>query len=116
MSVIDRAEARMSGQPVCEPCAIGFQVAASIAASRAGDTTRSERYLARAQKVSSRWPGGGWHGAVLEARAELVTAEGRFDDAARLFEQAAATFERAGQPLDAGRCRANAVLQGPLPT
>jgi DNA-binding SARP family transcriptional activator/tetratricopeptide (TPR) repeat protein len=116
MSVVDRAEARMSGQPVCEPCAIGFQVAASIAASRAGDTARSERYLTRAQKVSSRWPGGGWHGAVLEARAELAAAKGRLVDAARLFEQAAATFERAGQPLDAARCRANAVSSRLLPT
>jgi DNA-binding SARP family transcriptional activator/tetratricopeptide (TPR) repeat protein len=116
MSVVDRAEARMSGQPVCEPCAIGFYVAASIAASRAADTARSERYLTRAQQVSSRWPGGGWHGAVLEARAELAVAEGRVDDAARLFEQAAATFEGAGQPLDAGRCRANAVSSRLLPT
>jgi len=116
MSVVERAEARMSGLSVCEPCAIGFYVAASIAASRVADTPRSERYLTRAHRVSSRWPGGGWHGAVLEARAELAVAEGRLDTAGNLFEQAAATFEGAGQPLDADRCRANASSARPLPT
>lgn len=105
MTVVDRAEARMSDQPLCEPCAMGFFVAAATATARAGDLVRAHGYLARAERVSAHWPGGGWHAAVLEARAAVTAAEGDADAATRLLEQAAATFDRAGQRLDAERCR-----------
>ncbi len=108
MTLVERAEARMSDHPVCQPCTIGFYVAAAIAASRAADIIRAKEYIAKAEEVSARWPGGGWHAAVLESRAELAAGEGRRDDASRLFAQAAAGFDQAGQPLDAGRCRAAA--------
>jgi DNA-binding SARP family transcriptional activator/tetratricopeptide (TPR) repeat protein len=104
-NVIERAEGRMRDHPVCQPCSIGFYLAASIAASRASDIARAKEYLIKAERVSARWAGGGWHAAVLEARAELAAAEGRLDDAARLLGQAAAGFDRAEQPLDAERCR-----------
>ena len=105
MSAVERAEARMSDHPVCQPCSIGFYVAASIAASRVSDIALAKKYLIKAETVSARWSGGGWHAAVLECRAELAAAEGRPDDAGRLFNQAASSFDRAGQPLDAERCR-----------
>jgi DNA-binding SARP family transcriptional activator/tetratricopeptide (TPR) repeat protein len=106
MSVVEHGEARMAGHPVCQPCSIGFYVAASIAASRAGDLVAAKDYLATADRVSARWPGGSWHAAVTECRAELARAGSRPDDAARLYDQAADGFDRAGQPLDAQRCRA----------
>lgn len=106
MSMVDAAEARMSGHPVCQPCAIGFYLAASVAASRAVQLERAREYLLQGEGVSARWSGGGWHAAVLESRAELAAAEGRAVDAARLFAQAADRFELAGQPVDARRCRA----------
>lgn len=109
MNVVERAEARMAGQPLCESCAIGFFVAAAIAAAGAGEVATARRYVQRAEQVSHQWPGGGWHAAVLEARAALAAAEGDADGAARLREQAAAGFERAGQPLDAVRCRVAAA-------
>jgi DNA-binding SARP family transcriptional activator/ATP/maltotriose-dependent transcriptional regulator MalT len=106
VGVVERAEARMADYPVCQPCSVGFYVAASIAASRVGDVVRAKDYLAKAERVSARWPGGAWHAAVIECRAALAQAELRDDDAARLYDQAAVTFDRAGQPLDAARCRA----------
>ena len=105
MAVIEVAETRMNGLPVCQPCSIGFYLAASIAASRGSDLARAREYLLTGEGVSARWSGGGWHAAVLESRAELAAAERRADDAPRLFEQAASGFDRAGQPLDARRCR-----------
>jgi DNA-binding SARP family transcriptional activator/tetratricopeptide (TPR) repeat protein len=108
MSVVARGEARMADHPVCQPCSIGFSVAASIAASRAGDLVLAKEYLATAERVCARWPGGGWYAAVMECRAELARAERRPDDAARLYDQAASGFDRAGQPLDAQRCRSAA--------
>ena len=105
MAVIEVAETRMNGLPVCQPCSIGFYLAASIAASRGSDLARAREYLLTGEGVSARWSGGGWHAAVLESRAQLAAAEGRADDAPRLFEQAASGFDRAGQPLDARRCR-----------
>ena len=108
MDAVQRAEASMSDHPVCQPCSIGFYIAASIAASRASDIALAKRYLVKAETVSARWSGGGWHAAVLESRAELAAAEGRPDDAGRLFDQAASGFDRAGQRLDAERCRLTA--------
>jgi DNA-binding SARP family transcriptional activator len=108
MSVVETGEARMTGHPVCEPCSIGFYVAASIAGARTGRIDVAKDYLARAERVSARWPGGAWHAAVLECRAELALAERRPDDAVKLYDRAATGFARAGQPLDAARCRAAA--------
>ncbi|MCF4119898.1 AAA family ATPase [Antribacter sp. KLBMP9083] len=105
ITVVDRAEARMSDQPLCEPCAMGFFVAAAMATARVNDLVRAHGYLARAERVSAHWPGGGWHAAALEARAAVAAAEGDADAATRLLEQAAATFDQAGQRLDAERCR-----------
>ncbi len=105
MTVVDRAEAQMSAQPLCEPCAMGFFVAAAIAAARTDDLDRARSYLARAEQVSAHWTGGAWHAAVLEARAAVASAEGEADAATRFLEQAAEAFDRAGQRLDAERCR-----------
>ncbi|MFC8800390.1 ATP-binding protein [Promicromonospora sp. NPDC057138] len=105
MTVVDRAEAQMSDQLLCEPCAMGFFVAAAMAAARTNDLDRARGYLRRAEEVSAHWTGGAWHAAVLEARSAVAAAEGDADAAARLLERAAATFDRAGQRLDAERCR-----------
>jgi DNA-binding SARP family transcriptional activator/tetratricopeptide (TPR) repeat protein len=115
MRAVERAEARMAGQPLCESCAIGFFVAAAIAAARAGEPVAAREYLGRAEHVSQEWPGGGWHAAVLEARAAVADAEGDADAAVRLLAQAAAGFEGAGQPLDAHRCRLQAAARAPMP-
>lgn len=105
MTVVDRAEARMSDQSLCEPCSMGFFVAAAVASARVEDLDRARAYLARAHEVSAHWPGGAWHAAVLEARAAVAVAAGENGAATRLLEQAAAAFDQAGQRLDAERCR-----------
>jgi DNA-binding SARP family transcriptional activator/tetratricopeptide (TPR) repeat protein len=103
--VVEHAEARMHDLPVCQPCAIGFYVEATIACARQGEWGRAKDYLSTAEELSHRWPGGGWHAAVLEARAEVARAAGRPAEAARLFQQSSTTYARAGQPLAAERCR-----------
>lgn len=110
MTVVDRAEARMSHQSMCEPCGMGFFVAAAIAAARTNALDRAHGYLTRAEHVSAHWTGGAWHAAVLEARAAVAAAEGEADAAVRFLEQAAVTFDRAGQRLDAERCRLAAAV------
>jgi hypothetical protein len=41
----------------------------------------------------------------MEAKAHVALALGDSDGARRLFGEAAQTFDAAGQPLDAARCR-----------
>ncbi len=105
MRVVERGEAQMAEVPVCQPCTIGFFVAASIAASRSGDVAVATQYLLRTERVAAAWPGGGWHAAVLECRAALAAAQGDEEAATALLERAVQRFEQAGQPVDAERCR-----------
>jgi tetratricopeptide (TPR) repeat protein len=105
LRVVEHAEARMRDLPVCQPCAIGFHVAAATACARQNRLDRAQSYLSAAEELSHRWPGGGWHAAVLEARAEVAGAAGRLAEASALFQQSSATYARAGQPLAAERCR-----------
>jgi hypothetical protein len=109
MAIVAQAEARMAGVPVCEPCSIGFYLAASMAAARVADVALARTYLVKSEQVCASWSGGAWHAAVLECRGVLAAAQGRPEDALSLFGQAAASFERAGQPPDAERCWAAAA-------
>lgn len=104
MATVERAESVLSDRAVCEPCAMGFFVAASIAAARSRLHGRAEEYVRRAERIAQHWPGGGWHAATLEARAVLAACSGRTAEASPLFARAGELFERAGQPLDARRC------------
>lgn len=103
-AVADRAEAELDGTETCQPCSMGFLVAASIARARVGDTAAGGRKLEQAERVAGMWRGGSWQAAVWEARGHLRLAEGDAAQAKALFREAADAFARWGRTLDEARC------------
>ena len=106
-AVVERAEATMGETDRCIFCEVMFVVPAAIACADVGDLERAKQYVATADEAASRWEGNAWQAAVLEARAHILRAEGRFDDAADVLAEAAELFRAAGQPMDAVRCEAD---------
>jgi tetratricopeptide (TPR) repeat protein len=100
------ADEALSGRELCDPCSMGYRVAAAAAWARGGDLERARSHLDDAERVAGMWQGGPWQAAVWEARGVLRVAEGALDQAAALFREAADLFAQTGRPLDAARCRA----------
>lgn len=113
-AVIDRAEATFGADDYCQFCGIMFAVPAMIALARMGDLERARHYRDIADASSLLWDGTAWQAALDEARCHLAVADGD-SEAARFAERAALEFERAGQPLDATRCRTLAAELAPGP-
>ena len=86
-------------------CDIMLAVPAVIACAAVGDVHRARYHLRVAEKSLPLWEGTSWQAAVLEARAHIADAEDDASVAGTLLAEAAALFDRAGQPLDAARCR-----------
>lgn len=103
-AVVDQAEATMGVDDHCEFCGVMFAVPAAIACAEVGDLDDARRHLAVAERSGRLWDGTSWAGAILEARAHVVAAEGDRAGAERLLVDAESHFRRAGQPLDADRC------------
>jgi ATP/maltotriose-dependent transcriptional regulator MalT len=108
VDLVREAESAIHGPAeTCPTCRIAFIVPATIAAARAGDLDRANRYAGdceRALEIVALPPA--WHAAVEEARGWLDRAEGRADEARGRFLAAAEDFRAWGQPLDARRCAA----------
>jgi predicted negative regulator of RcsB-dependent stress response len=104
-AVVDRAESTLGWDDHCTFCSIMLSVPASIACVRAGDLESAQRHLDIAEKSALLWQGTSWEAAVAEAQAEVAAANGDEDTARTRLESAAEQFDRAGQPLDAQRCR-----------
>ena len=105
-TVVERSNKAIGPSDMCRFCTVMIAVPSSIACSRVGDVEEARRYLEMAERSAMTWQGTAWQGAVAEAKAHLAIAEKRFADSTALFEEAADLFNRAGQPLDASRCRA----------
>lgn len=91
----------------CPPCSISRTIPSAVACADGGDTERARAFLAAAEQVvAAFYRRGGWHAALDEARAHLAKAEGDAEAAGRLLRQAIDGYDRAGQTLDAERCRA----------
>jgi len=103
--VVDRAQATLGWDEVCPFCDIMFSVPATIACARCGDLEHAERHLAAAMRSAVLWAGTSWEAGVAEAKAAVALASGDVDGAVAVLDDAATGFERAGQPLDAERCR-----------
>jgi DNA-binding SARP family transcriptional activator/tetratricopeptide (TPR) repeat protein len=104
-AVVDRAESAMGWDDVCLFCSIMLAVPATIACARVGDLEHAHRQLARAEESAVVWQGTAWEAGLAEARAAVAAAEGDPATARDRLLSAAEQFERAGQPLDARRCR-----------
>jgi DNA-binding SARP family transcriptional activator len=111
-AVVDRAAAETGNDDACSFCRIMLEVPATIACADVGDIDAAREHLAAAESSAARWEGTAWEGGVLEARAHVEAASGEVAEAASLLERAARTFDAAGQPLDAARCRSTDL---PLP-
>jgi DNA-binding winged helix-turn-helix (wHTH) protein/tetratricopeptide (TPR) repeat protein len=104
LAVVDEAAQRLDEPFACIFCQVMIAVPASIACTEAGRLDQARSWLVQAEKSAATWQGTAWQGAVAEARAHLVRAEGDRAAAGRLLAEAATLFELAGQPLDAQRC------------
>jgi DNA-binding winged helix-turn-helix (wHTH) protein/tetratricopeptide (TPR) repeat protein len=104
LAVVDEAAERLDEPFACIFCQVMIAVPASIACTEGGRLDQARSWLAQAETSAATWQGTAWQGAVTEARAHLVRAEGDHAAASRLLTEAATLFELAGQPLDAQRC------------
>jgi tetratricopeptide (TPR) repeat protein len=104
LAVVDEAAERLDEPFACIFCQVMIAVPAAIACIEGGRLDQARVWLAQAAASAATWQGTAWQGAVTEARAYLVRAEGDHAAASRLIADAAKLFAIAGQPLDAQRC------------
>jgi len=104
LAIVDEAAERLDEPFSCIFCQVMIAVPASIACTEGGRLDEARSWLAQAERSAATWQGTAWQGAVAEARAHLVRAEGDHAAAGRLLAEAATLFDLAGQPLDAQRC------------
>ena len=104
LAVVDEAAGALDEPFACMFCQVMIAVPASIACVEGGRPDEARAWLAQAQRSAAAWQGTAWQGAVAEAQAHLVRAEGDDAAAGRLLTGAVELFTIAGQPLDAQRC------------
>ncbi len=115
LHVMEDASASVRGPlETCPGCRITFAVPAAIAAAQAGELDlagKHEEQCAYLANVVMRLPA--WYAAHDEVRGHIAAARNpRGEDAVARFAAAATGFEKAGQPLDAARCRRLATGPG----
>lgn len=106
VAALDQADRDLASHPTCQPCSIGFHVAAATTRARAGDQLNARHHLETAERIAGMWQGGPWQAAVWEARGVVRLAEGDHGQGIALLNEAAELFARCGRSLDAARCRA----------
>jgi tetratricopeptide (TPR) repeat protein len=104
-AVVDRAESTLGWDETCSFCSIMLAVPAAIACAHAGDLPGAERHLQVAERSALLWQGTAWEAGLAEAQAVVAAASGDRSRAQERMREAVARFDRAGQPLDAERCR-----------
>ena len=107
-AAVEEGERELASSTACQPCSIGFHVAASVTRARSGDLAGGRSHLERAERIAGIWQGGPWQAAVWEARGTLRLAEGDHAQGLALLREAAELFAGAGRPVDSARCRAAA--------
>jgi DNA-binding SARP family transcriptional activator len=108
VAALEEAEEAVRG-PVetCPGCRITLAVPAAIAAARAGEQARAERWASAAEflaNVVMRLPA--WDAALEEVKGHRAQTTGELEMARRHFAAAATGFAACGQPLDEARCAA----------
>jgi DNA-binding winged helix-turn-helix (wHTH) protein/tetratricopeptide (TPR) repeat protein len=105
LAVVHEALDAVDPDSRCEYCDVMQTVPTAIAFAEAGRLDEAREQLDRARASAALWHGTAWTAAVAEGEAVIARVEGRADEADALLERAAVLFDRAGQPLDAARCR-----------
>lgn len=107
LAMVEEAEEAVRGPlETCPGCRVHLAVPAAIAAARAGDAARAERYghdVDYLADVVMRLPA--WYASRAEVQANLALLAGDHARARDEYSAAADTFAGAGQPMDADRCR-----------
>lgn len=109
-----RAEAIRQGdrllqeRTTCQPCSMGFRIAASIALAEAGEVDQAARRIDEAERIAGMWQGGPWVASVWEARGVYRLAQGNREQAAALFQEAATRFGDLSRVGDQARCLSRA--------
>jgi tetratricopeptide (TPR) repeat protein len=101
----ERAESTLGWDDFCQFCSIMLAVPAAIACARDRDLPGARRHLAAAERSAVVWRDTAWEAALAEAQAAVAAASGDAGTARTRLQWAAGQFQRAGQPLDAERCR-----------
>jgi tetratricopeptide (TPR) repeat protein len=116
-AAVDEAQGILGTDDDCAFCSVMLAVPAAIACADVGDLDDARAYIAVAERSGRLWEGTSWAGAIQEARAHVARADGDEARAEQLLADAAAQFRRAGQPLDADRCRLSGTAgSAALPT
>ena len=105
IQLTERAESMLGWDDFCQFCSIMLAVPATIACARGGDLPGARRHLAAAERSAVVWRDTAWEAALAEAQAAVAVAAGDPGTARTRLQLAAGQFQRAGQPLDAERCR-----------
>jgi hypothetical protein len=105
VQVAERAESMLGWDDFCQFCSIMLAVPATVACARDGDLPGARRHLAVAERSGVVWRDTAWEAALAEAQAAVAAAAGDPGTARTRLQWAAGQFQRAGQPLDAERCR-----------
>ena len=105
---IEQGDRWLAERCMCQPCSMGFRVAASIAMSEDGELDEAGRRIGEAERIAGMWQGGPWVAAVWEARGVHRGAQGEGEQASALLREAAARFAEVGRPGDQERCLARA--------
>ena len=105
VQIAERAESTLGWDDFCQFCSIMLAVPAAIACARHGDLPGARRHLAAAERSAVVWRDTAWEAALAEAQAAVAEADGDPGTARTRLQWAAGRFQRAGQPLDAARCR-----------
>ncbi len=107
LAAVEEAEEAVRGPlETCPGCRVHLAVPAAIASARAGDVERAQAYAQSVDYLADvvmRLPA--WFAARLEVQANVSLTTADRAGAHRHFVGAADGFTRAGQPLDAERCR-----------
>lgn len=101
-AIVDRAEEMIGWDDFCLFCSLWLTVPAVTACVQTGDLAEAERHLHLAEEASEVWSGTYLDATVAEAQATFAAAQ---EDAATAKARLQSALERAGQPLDADRCR-----------
>jgi DNA-binding SARP family transcriptional activator len=109
MAAITQGDRWLAAGGVCQPCSMGFRVAASMALAEAGELDGAGRRLDETERLAGMWQGGPWVASVWEARGGLRHAQGRPEQASALLQEAAVRYGELGRPADQARCEARAA-------